>query len=119
MADDTPVIQPPQETTLERTLRGLIGETVPDGGDASETLVTTEQLDDWLSLAENNMNKAALLGWQFKLAHWANLVTVIDGASTRQFSDLMGHAQQMIDYYTDVTSGPSRKQTRVGKIVRS
>ncbi len=117
MADDNQT--PVAETAMQKTLRGLVGETLADGADASESMVTAELLDAWLEASGNNLNKAALLGWQFKLAHWANLVTVIDGASTRQFSDLMGHAQDMIGYYTDLTSGAARsRRTRVGKIVR-
>lgn len=108
-----------QENELQRTLRGLIGESIPEGADASESMVDTAQLDSWLLVTNNDFNKAAILGWQFKLAHWANLVTVVDGAATRNFSDLMGHAQIMIDYYTGITSGPARQRARVGKIVRS
>lgn len=108
-----------QETALQKALRGLIGETIPAGGDASESMVDAEQLQTWINAAGENLNKAALMGWQFKLAHWANLVTVVDGAASRQFSDLMDHAERMIGFYTDLTSGTSRKQTRVGKIVRS
>lgn len=117
MADDQTT--PTQETALERTLRGMVGETLAADADASESIVTTAFLDDWLSATNNNLNEAALLGWQFKLAHWANLVTVVDGASSRAFSDLMGHAQEMIEFYTDLTSGTVRKRARVGKIVRS
>jgi hypothetical protein len=106
-------------TTAERsTLRGKIGETIPPGGTAADTLVTDMQLDAWID-GSASMNAAALEGWEFKLAHWAGLVNVSDGASARALSDLMENAQYMIAYFSKQLMGTTRSRSRVGKIVRS
>lgn len=106
-------------TTEQRiTLRGKIGESVPPGGSADDTLVTDLQIDAWVD-GSASMNAAALEGWEFKLAHWAGLVNVSDGAASRAFSDLMEHAEIMIAFYSKKLMGTTRSRARVGKIVRS
>lgn len=105
-------------TEAERTsLRGMLGESIPPGGAASDTLVSDDQLDTWITDLPS-LNHAAAAGWQFKLAHWAGLVDVVDGASARNLSDLMDHAKYMVDYYHDLTMGLARSRSRVGKIIR-
>jgi len=108
-----------QETATVRNLRGLLGESIPEGGNASDTMVSEEQLQAWLDDNPNNIDGAALSGWKYKMAHWAGLVNVVDGAASRNFSDLMEHAESMIKMYTKLAAGPTTGRARVGKITRS
>lgn len=106
-------------TTAERLkLRGKIGETIPPGGTASDTLVTDMQIDEWID-GSSSLDAAAVEGWEYKLNHWAGLVNVSDGASARALSDLMEHGNARLAYYLRKLQGFNRTRTRVGKIVRS
>lgn len=100
------------------TLRGKIGETIPPGGTAEDTLVTDEQVGAWFD-SSTSLTSAAIEGWEYKLAHWAGLVNVTDGASSRALSHLMEHAQYMISFYNKKLLGTTRSRSRIGKIVRS
>lgn len=106
------------ETLGQSELRGLLGETIPEGGTASETLVTEQQLQAWLTASNNDMNRAAYKGWVWKMAHWANLVNVTDGAAIRNLGDLMAHGETMVKMFARLTENPSRNRSRVGKISR-
>lgn len=108
-----------QETAEVRNLRGLLGESIPEGGDPSETMVSEDQLQGWLDANPGNIDGAALSGWKYKMAHWAGLVNVVDGAAARNFSDLMGHAEVMIKMYTKLSAGATSGRARVGRISRS
>jgi len=106
-------------STLEiKELRKLLGEEVPDGGDASDTLFTDVELAKYIDEAPD-MDRAALEGWRRKAAHFSNLVDVTDGNSTRAMSDLMGHAMDMIKMYTRSAGGPTEGRTRIGRIRRT
>ena len=105
---------PEPEELIE--LRGLIGETIPEDGDASDTMVTEAQLRKWYDRSAS-IELAAVAGWEYKLAHWAGLVNVVDGASARNLSDLSANARTMISYFTKKAS-PTAGRSRVGKIVR-
>jgi hypothetical protein len=96
---------------LVAELRLLLGEP-----DASDSLFTDDQLSEWL-VAEPNMNYAAYHGWLVKAAHFANLVTSIDGSTTRMFSDLLANANEMVDRYRVLATNRSMR-ARVGRIVR-
>ena len=101
-------------------LRAKLGESVPEGGDTSDSFFSDTQLDAMIE-ASASIDEAILDGWETKMAHWANLVTVVDGASSRELTELMAHAEKMIKYYGDkVDKGPEGmgNRTRIGKIVR-
>lgn len=107
------------------SVREKIGESIPAGGSASDTLFTDAQVKAWISNPPNlnsdstfNLYRAAIQGWDAKMAAVANLVDVTDGASQRKLSDLFAHAQQMIKRYEVLAVGPSHGRTRVGKIRR-
>ncbi len=106
---------------LKLRLRAKLGESIPSDGDASESFFTDAQIKDMLEAA-SSLNAAILDGWETKMAHWANLVTVVDGASSRELTKLMEHAEAMIKYYGDKVNeepgGNSFGRTRIGKIVR-
>lgn len=102
-------------------LREKLGEIIPEDGDESSSMFTNAQLDTMLTRAES-LDHAILDGWETKMAHWANLVTVVDGASSRELTALMDHAEAMIKYYGGkVSLGPDaiNSRTRIGKIVRN
>lgn len=96
---------------LVAELRLLLGEP-----DASDSLFTDDQLSVWLQI-EPNLNYAAWHGWRVKAAHFANLVTSIDGSTTRMFSDLLANANVMVDQYRTLATNRNLR-ARIGKIVR-
>lgn len=106
---------------LKLRLRAKLGESVPNGGDTSESFFTDDQITSMLQAA-STLDHAILDGWETKMAHWANLVTVVDGASSRELTELMNHAEAMIKYYGDkINEGPggsTHTRTRIGRIVR-
>jgi hypothetical protein len=99
-------------------LRLKTGEVIPEGGSAADTMFSDEQFTTWIDTSGSTA-AAALQVWEAKLAAWAGLVDVTDGAAQRALSDLMDHGTKMIGYYEDLVAGPNRNRTRVGKIVRS
>ena len=109
-------------TPILAKLRLKLAETYDEsaGETESDTLFTDEQLK--IVLRESaTLNAAILDGWETKMAHWAELVSVTDGAAARNLSDLYDHALNMVNLYTKkVSAGPSgslaRTRTRVGSI---
>lgn len=99
-------------------LRLLLGESIPDGGVEGDTLFTDAQLEVIL-LASPNVERAAYDGWRAKAGMMANLVSVTDGAASREFSDLLTNATKMVALYLRSSQGPTEGRARVGRIVRS
>ena len=98
-------------------LRLKIGETIPSGGTEADTLFTDAQITLWLN-ESSTPDGAVLSGWEAKLAALANLVSVTDGAASRELSDAFDHASETVAYYNKKTTGRSGR-ARVGKIIRS
>src|ERR1044071_4639966 len=88
------------------SLRLLLGETVPEGGTADDTLFTDDQIGSWID-TNPSVERAAYDGWRAKAAQFANLVNVVDGAASREFSDLLENARQMVAMYQRSSSGPT------------
>jgi hypothetical protein len=105
-----------QENITE--VRENIGEVIPEGGVEGDTMFTDAQIATWINNTASN-DEASLRGWKIKMANFANLVNVTDGAASREFSDLFDHAVTMVKTYTKLASGPAAGRSRVGKIVRS
>lgn len=103
----------------DERLRDLLGEPIPAGGTASDTLFSEEQIDDLLERANGDLDRATFEGWRVKAAYFANLVDVTDGNASRSMSDLLDHANQMVRLYLRSSSGPTEGRTRVGRIVRA
>lgn len=99
------------------SLRLLLGEAIPEGGSEADTLFTDEALSVWID-SSPNLERAAYEGWRAKAGHFANLVTVTDGAASREFSDLLENARQMVSMYQRSSAGPTEGRARVGRIVR-
>jgi hypothetical protein len=107
--------------TDEERLRALIGESIPEGKDASATLFSDEDITDLLNRWGS---PEAALGeaWQQKAAVLVNLVTVTEGSSTRRLSDMHKAAMAMAKMYGGDESGGiplgGVGTTRVHRIVR-
>ena len=103
-----------------KLLREKLGEVISEGGDDTESFFSDDQLKTILTRS-SSINRAILDGWETKMAHWANLVTVVDGASSRELSKLMEHGQTMIKYYrglVDQELSSIHTRTRIGNIRR-
>lgn len=102
--------------------RQKTGEVIPDGGTEADTMFTDAQVTIWLGAA-SDMNHAVVEGWEAKIAAWASLVDVTDGAASRKLGDLMENAELMLKYYRGrIATGPGNGRsgrTRIGKIVRT
>lgn len=96
-------------------LRAMLGESVSE--EDEDSMFTDEVLQVWID-DSSTLNQAALTGWHTKLAHYANLVNVTDGASAREMGTLFTNAQAMVKLYTGLAQGPTFDRARVGKIVR-
>lgn len=104
--------------TAADRLRNMLGEPIPEGGTAADTLFTDEQIADFLDQGGGDVERAAYEGWRVKAAHFANLVDVTDGNASRAMSDLLGHANDMVKIYLRASGGPTEGRTRIGRIVR-
>lgn len=102
---------------LVEELRLKLGEAIPTGGVEGDTLFTDQQLKKLIEAAPF-LDRAAYEGWRIKAANYANLVNVTDGAASREFSDLLDNARQMVSSYDRSQAGPTAGRTRVGRIVR-
>lgn len=105
------------ETAEVTRLRMKLGESIPQGGSATDTMFSETQLVALLD-ANATFDGAVLEGWQAKQAALANLVNVTDGAASRELSDLFDHATEMVGDWDKKINGRSGR-TRVGRIVRS
>lgn len=77
-------------------VRLRLGEVIPGGGSENDTMFTDAQVQGFLDGATGDQTEAALAGWRVKAARYANLVTVSEGNSTRQMSDLHTNALAMV-----------------------
>lgn len=103
-------------TDAER-LRSLLGEAIPAGGTADDTLFTDEQVDDLLS-RHGGVEDSLGEGWAIKAATLATLVTTTEGSSTRRLSDAHKHAIEQAKLYGWTVSGTNAGRARIGNITR-
>jgi hypothetical protein len=99
--------------TEEERLRAYLGESIPAGGAASDTLFTVDQIDDLLE-RHGSPEGARREGLELKAAALANLVTTVEGSSTRKLSD--AHRAVLAQIKTLGPSGSTR--TRIHRIQR-
>lgn len=104
--------------TLSERVRALIGESVPVGKSAADTMFSDEEILDFLEEGFQDPNSAAYYGWREKAANYANLVNVNEGNAARELSDLHRQAVRMMDRYVGYVETPSRGRARMGRIVR-
>lgn len=102
-------------------LRQLIGEMIPDGGTAADTLFTAEEIDDLLEGVDvaTEMERAAFEGWRIKAAKLSNLVDNTEGNVQRKFSQLLDNAEAMLKIYQRASGGSTEGRTRVGRARRA
>ena len=94
-------------------LRGYLGESIPSGGSASDTLFTSDQIDDLLE-RHGSPEGARREGLELKAAYLANLVTTVEGSSSRKQSD--AHRAVLAQIQALGPSGSTR--TRIHRIRR-
>ena len=99
-------------------LRGMLGEDIPTGGSAADTLFPDEEITDLLERFPGDMERAAYEGWRVKAARLSNLVDNTEGNIQRKFSQLLDNAQDMMKSYLRSSSGPTEGRTRIGRTVR-
>lgn len=101
-------------------VRSMLGEEVPVGGNEGDTLFTEEKLADLIVAADGDLEAAASAGWRLKAAHYADLVDVSEGNSTRAMSDLHKNALAMAKYYAgEIASGAlGSRNVVIGEIAR-
>lgn len=101
-------------------LRMLLGETIPAGGDDSDTLFTDAEIEEFLTIntATGDMDRSAYEGWRVKAARLSNLVDTTEGNAQRKMSQALTNAQQMVKLYQRSSSGPTEGRARVGTIKR-
>jgi hypothetical protein len=105
---------------LRTKLRRKTGESIPEGGSAADTMFSDAALDEVL-IEASDLNYAIVEVWEAKLAEWAGLVDVTDGAASRRLGSLMENGEARLKYYRGlIASGPAPRsnRTRVGKIIR-
>jgi len=98
-------------------LRLLLGERIPAGGTETDTMFSDQELEVLID-GSPSLEVASYEGWRMKAANFANLVNVTDGAASREFSDLLDNALNMVKLYSRSSSGPTEGRTRIGKIKR-
>lgn len=100
-------------------LRSLLGEEIPNGSTAADTLFSEAQIVDLLD-RHATVESAAAEGWDKKAAVFTNLVDVQEGDSKRSMSDLSLNAQKMADHFRSpgIITG-SAGRTRTSRIARS
>lgn len=102
-------------TEAER-LRQRLGETVPPGGTADDTLFTDEAIDDLLTRHDGDFIAAVREGWGIKAAELANLVNTNESGTSRSMSQLYKNALEMVNFYggnIDVVDDTSVNSHRV------
>lgn len=104
-------------------LRRLLGETIPEGGDASNTMFSDEEVADFLDKGtrtnkDYSVEAAAYWGWQAKMAEFANLVNVNEGNAAREMGELHKAAKRMVDQFSGYVPTPSRGRARIGNVIR-
>lgn len=99
-------------------LRQLLGESIPEGGQAGDTLFSEAEIAQLLVDTDSNLDLAAHEGWKIKAANFANLVNVTEGNASRAMSDLAANAARMVSMYARSSAGPTEGRTRLGRIRR-
>lgn len=102
----------------EEQLRALLGESIPVGKTAADTMFSDEEIEDFLEQGFDEPRAGAYWGWMEKAANYAALVNVNEGNAARELSDLHRQAMRMADRYVGYIETPSRGRARMGRIVR-
>lgn len=106
------------DASLRRMLRRRLAERVPPGGSEQDTLFTESEIQDFLDQAGGDLDLASYYGWESKAAELANLVTVSEGNSARQMSDLHKAALEELARYDPDKQGASSKRIKMHRLSR-
>lgn len=104
--------------TEDQKLRQLLGEDIPEGGVADDTLFSNAEIVDLIE-TNPNMDRAAYEGWRAKQARLASLVDTTEGNSQRKYSQLLTNAEKMVASYRRSSEGATEGRTRIGRIRRA
>jgi len=97
-------------------LRALIGESIPEGGQDSDTLFSVDEIADLLT-RHGTVEKSLGEAWEMKAAKLSNLVDVYEGDQRRLLSQSARQALEMAKYFTG-KDGVGTPKTRVHRIRR-
>jgi len=75
------------------------GESIPDGGSASDTNFSDEQIQAFLDGNAQSANRATAACWRAKAAIFASFVDVQEGNSSRKMSQAADKALEMAKYW--------------------
>lgn len=103
--------------TSAEIVREQLGESIPPGGTEADTNFTDDQIDDFLTRHDGDVDAATLSGWRAKAGMYAHLVDTQEGTSKRAMSDLHEHALRMVNSYGNEGPGATSR-TRIHQIVR-
>lgn len=81
-------------------LRLLLSEKKVDpNGDGSDTLLTDTELELILTLAGDNLNRAAAIGWAVKGGHYSDMIDMNESGSQRRLNQLFTNCERMWKMY--------------------
>lgn len=104
--------------TEDQRLRQLLGESIPEGGEAGDTMFTDLEIEDLLERTAGDLDRAAYEGWRVKAAKLSSLVDSTEGNVQRKFSQLHEQALDQVKLGLRSTAGLTEGRTRVGRIRR-
>jgi hypothetical protein len=103
--------------TSIQQLRSLLGEDIPEGGSAADTLFSDLEIQSYID-STPNLDRAAYEGYRVKAARLGNLVDTTEGNSQKKFSQARASAIEMMKVYSKASGGPTEGRTRIGRIKR-
>lgn len=102
------------------TVRMNVGESIPVGGTAADTLFTDDQIQAFLTQNNQLINRSTAMAWRAKAASLAGLVDVQEGNSSRKMSQAYDQALAQAKYWASLPENPLVVgQTRIGVNRRS
>jgi hypothetical protein len=94
-------------------LRALLGESIPEGGTAADTLFSSNEVNDLLEKYSDNLDRALAEGWEAKAAKLSDLVDIQDGDQRRWTSQAAAQALRMAKHFIEKANvGPARTKVR-------
>lgn len=97
-------------------LRNLLGEVIPSGGSASDTLFSDETIEDLLDRYDT-VQSCLAEAWDIKASALADLVDTSEGDSKRAMSQAFKNAQERAKHFQG-SEGSSAPSTRIASITR-
>ena len=83
------------------------GESIPDGGDDSDTLFTDGQIQTFLLQCNQMVNAATAMAWRAKSAIFATQVDIVEGNSQRKMSQAAIAANSQAKYWASLPENNS------------